>query len=137
MRPGRKSTFTMEVAREICEQIANGKSLVTILKQPGMPTYNNVMDWLNKYQEFAKMYAKAKEEQVDHFEEELTALCDEIPEDKLQLAHRRLQIDTRKFIMAKLKPHKYGERMLNENRYTDKDGNDIAVNIHIGTKPGE
>jgi hypothetical protein len=122
---GRPSKRSEKVADAICEGIAQGKSLVTILKKKGMPSYTRVMVWLQEDEEFRDRYARARADQSDYLADEILAIADATTtaKDSVAVQAARLQIDSRKWIAAKLKPQKYSERMT----HVGDDGSPIAM----------
>lgn len=50
---GRPTLFTDELALEICERIANGRSLRSVCLDKDMPAMSTVMDWLNNNDDFS------------------------------------------------------------------------------------
>lgn len=61
------------------------------------------------------MYARAKEIGFEVLADEIIDLADaEVNTDKDQLRRHQLMIDTRKWLLAKLQPRKYGERVTQE-----------------------
>lgn len=109
---GVHSTYTEAIAADICAQIAQGASLVTICARKGMPSRDTVHTWLNKHADFADKYARARDEQADYYADEMVAIADQVvgaPNEVVQAA--RLQIETRKWIASKLKPKKYGDKI--------------------------
>lgn len=126
MAGGRPTTYTKELADSICEQLADGKSMRSVCLQDDMPSMSTVFKWLREKEEFSQQYAKAKEESADAMAEDLLQIADtpvmgeiktikpdgsvEIKQDEM-LGHRRLQVDTRKWLMSKMKPKKYGEKI--------------------------
>lgn len=127
MPAGRPSTFSEEKADEICERLINGESLRAICKDDHMPSAVTVFKWLDKHEGFANRYARAKEEQAEMFADEIAAIADETPElepirdaqgnivemrmHSAYVAYQKNRIDARKWVAAKLKPKKYGERI--------------------------
>ena len=123
---GRPSTYTQELADLICEELALGKSMRSVCTEESMPAMSTVFKWLREIKEFSEQYEKAKQEATDAMAEDLLHIADtpvlgeikttkpdgtvEIKQDEM-LGHRRLQIDTRKWLMAKMKPKKYGEKL--------------------------
>lgn len=121
---GRPSTYTDEKAQKICELTSTShKSLKTICEEVNVSVMT-VLQWLREIEDFAKMYAKAKDEQADYLVEELMEIADDSSKDTLidpetgkkyenkEWTNRsRLRVDTRKWIAAKLKPRKYSERI--------------------------
>ncbi len=119
---GRPSDYNLEVANQICAEIALGFSLRTICKAESMPSVVTIFSWIQKYPEFLKQYEKAKEEQADTLAEEMLDIADDGSNDWMvrlgkdqqsigwQLnGESRLRLDARKWIASKLKPKKYGD----------------------------
>jgi hypothetical protein len=102
----------------MCRQISEGRSLSTALKSDGMPSYYTAMMMLRNNLDFRAMYEKAIESRADRLAEEILELADESMPSGLEGAQasawvqqKRLQVDARKWVAAKLKPKVYGERI--------------------------
>lgn len=124
---GRPSDFTSEIADAICERLADGESLKSICSADGMPHRATVFRWLGAHAEFRDSYARAREAQADAlFDEILDIANTPITGEKTKvdkdgnviemtkadmIEHRRLQIDARKWIAAKLRPKVYGDKL--------------------------
>lgn len=121
--PGRPTKYTKELGEKICERIATSSiGLKTICEENGIE-YTTLKRWLNDNEEFRTLYARAKEDQADHLAEEIIAIADDskndtqkddegneiVNHDNIQRA--KLRVDARKFIAAKLKPKKYGDKL--------------------------
>lgn len=127
MMVGERSSFTQEVADVICEELANGRSLRAICAAEDMPSTAAVCRWLATFPAFREQYARAREAQADTIFDEILHIADTPqPGERVKLdengkpvevtredmiAHRRLQIDARKWMAGKLAPKKYGERI--------------------------
>lgn len=125
---GRPTKYSIELASEICELLADGNPLRRICKMDGMPNASSVYLWLIQHKEFSEMYARAREDQADALADEVVEIADEQPElvqvydkdgklvevkiDSALLAWQRNRMDARKWTAAKLKPRKYGERQI-------------------------
>lgn len=103
---GRPSIYSAELAASICERIALGESLRAICRDEGMPDQLTVHRWLSQDESFVSKYARAREQQADVFAEEIV----EISDGEGDPQRDRLRVDTRKWVAAKLKPKKYGDR---------------------------
>lgn len=126
MSGGRPSTYTQELADKICEELALGKSMRTVTEPEDMPAMSSVFKWLRENKQFSEQYEIAKQESADAMAEELLYISDtpvmgeiktikangdiEIKQDEM-LGHRRLQVDSRKWLMSKMKPKKYGDKI--------------------------
>lgn len=129
---GAPTKYSKELAIKVCTMTAeNNWSLKKIAKKCKIGT-STVLTWLadKNHKEFQDMYAHAKEEQADMLVEEMLEIADNEGKDKTKTGathvnRDRLKVDTRKFIAAKLKPRKYGDRSTLEIR-TRKLGKDLA-----------
>ncbi len=127
----RPSDYNEEIAARICERMVCGKddkpeSLRSICRDDGMPALGTVMRWLAKHHEFREQYRASREAQAEVHHEEILEISDDCTDDVLMLmgneedgalarinhsaiARAKLQIDTRKWIMGKMQPKKYGD----------------------------
>jgi hypothetical protein len=128
--PGRPSDYSPEIAREICKRLGNGESLRQICAEAEMPSKTSVMRWLEANKEFRDQYARARELQAEHWAEEIIEIADDSRNDFVEKEGRdgstyeavdgehinrsRLRVDTRKWLMARLAPKKYGDRVTTE-----------------------
>lgn len=107
---GSESTYTTAVGEAICRRLANGESLVAITRDADMPCYGTVYGWIHRHADFEDMYVQAREIQADY-------LFDEAREVALGSTHAtvwsdRLRFDTIRWQAARMKPHKYIERVV-------------------------
>jgi hypothetical protein len=124
MPGGRPSDFTPELGDKICEELALGKSMRTVCAPEGMPDMSTVFRWIRKNEEFRNQYARAKEEATDAMAEDMLDIADDGSNDLMTIVkgkteyevenkevtnRSRLRVDTRKWLMSKMKPKKYGE----------------------------
>ncbi len=132
---GRPTLYTKELAETICAQIAHGQGLKSICASDAMPTDRTVYRWLRMedHAEFRQMYARAREDQQDHWADEIIEIADDATNDWMEretrsgetvtvvdsehLNRSRLRVDTRKWLMAKLMPRKYGDFKTLEHRW--------------------
>ncbi len=124
---GRPTDYTQELADQICEQITLGNSIRTVCKPESMPAISTFYTWLRKHAEFAEQYARACEERTEAMAEDLLDIADDgtndwttrtnkdgseydvVDNDVIQRS--KLRVDTRKWLMSKMKPKKYGDKI--------------------------
>ncbi|HFI6269077.1 TPA: DNA-binding protein [Escherichia coli] len=112
---GRPHGYTEEKALEICELVADGQSINKISKMPGMPTRSTILKWFRDVPEFSDMYIRAKEIGFEVLADEIIDIADAAENiKKEELNRHHLMIETRKWLLAKLQPRKYGERVTQE-----------------------
>lgn len=129
----RPTIYSEELALEICEQIAQGKSLRSICECDDMPSLRTVMYWCNDNEKFLQQYTRAREAQADYYADELIEIADTILkdddgktfDDPTAVARAKLRIETRKWIASKLKSKSYGDKVTQE--ITGKDGGAIQI----------
>lgn len=122
---GRPSDYLPEVADDICSLLASGESLLKVCKRPGMPDKSTVFRWLAAHEEFRDKYANATDARADALFEEMFEIADEVIPDSAEVAKARLQVDTRKWALARMNPRKYGDKVTNE--IVGKDGGAIQI----------
>lgn len=124
---GRPSTFTQELADRICSQLAMGDSLRTVCKGEDMPALATVFNWFRNYPSFLEQYTRAKQESADAMAEDILDIADHSAQDIITkssengteyevvnnevIQRSRLRVETRKWLMAKMKPKKYGDKL--------------------------
>lgn len=117
---GRPSEYTQSIADRICELLADGISLRTVCKMDGMPAGATVFKWMRENDEFLKQYARAKQESADAMAEDILEIADTAEQivrsgaEKKSGAYaqtQRLRVESRKWLMAKMKPKKYGDKV--------------------------
>ncbi|OAV06004.1 hypothetical protein [Moraxella catarrhalis] len=112
---GRPSIFTDELANEICERVSLGRSLRSVCLDKDMPTKTTVMRWLDENEDFCDQYRRACEDrETTHFEEMLT-IADEVLPETAEVARAKLRIDTRKWVLARMNPKKYSDKVQEDN----------------------
>jgi hypothetical protein len=137
---GRPTLYSLEIALEICDRIADGESLVKICSDAKMPKKTAVYEWLLRHKEFAEIYARAREDQADTLADEIHAIADELPQqvvdekgnatryDSAYVQWQKNRVDARKWVAAKLKPKKYSDRIAHVG---DNEADSININVNI------
>lgn len=145
---GRPSSFTWEIADEICERLSLGESLKAICRDDHMPHHVTVFRWLDRDDEtgetFRNRYARARERQADFYFDEINEIADDGTNDWIEkrddedrvigyvlngehVQRSKLRIDARKWIASKLRPKKYGDATL--LKHSDADGEKLPTEI--------
>lgn len=106
----REYLYSVELADEICRRIANGETLYEVCEDPAIPvSASGVRQWdLDDRDGFSKKYASAKRQLIEAWSDQLVRIADN---ELLEPNDRRVRIDTRKWLMSKLHPGKYGDKV--------------------------
>lgn len=110
-RPGRPAVYSDDLAWELCDRIAEGGmrgSLRAICTAPDMPGRSTVLAWLKANDEFRRRYELACWFRDEAVADEVVEIADAVTSRTVERA--RLQIDVRKWWLAKASPKKYGTR---------------------------
>jgi hypothetical protein len=137
----RPSEYNQEKVDLICDRLADGESLRSICRDSDMPSTGTVCRWLGQNKAFQEQYARARELQADALFDETLDIADDATNDWMQkqdgeggvafvlngenIQRSRLRIETRKWLVGKLRPKKYGEKQVLE--HSGPDGGSIDV----------
>lgn len=122
----RPSDYSQATADAICARLADGESLRAICRDEGMPDKSTVFRWLAAHDTFRDQYAHARELQAEEMFEDLLDIADDGTRDTYTdsegrertdtdvIARSKLRVDTRKWMLARMSPKKYGDRVTTE-----------------------
>lgn len=125
---GNQTRYTKALASEICERMSRGETLTQICRDEHIPPKPTVLLWVKDDREgFADQYARAREALIEHWAEETLDISDngandwqdreygagriERVVDSECVQRSKLRVDTRKWLLSKLKPHQYGDKV--------------------------
>jgi len=74
-----------------------------------MPDKSTVFRWLAKHDAFRDQYARAQEDRAAAMAEDILEIADDEAIADVQRA--KLRVDTRKWLMSKMSPKKYGDKV--------------------------
>jgi hypothetical protein len=127
-----RQPFTPEVAEEICDWIADGKTLRAWCRQDGKPSYKTVYRWVDDHVEFRVAMDLARRIGAHAIAEDSREYLSQLPpRDKdgridpawVSLQKARAYHDLQ--LLAKWHPREYGERVTQE--LVGKDGGPIQT----------
>lgn len=116
---GRPTMYTQELADEICRRMSDGTSLRKVCEADDMPDRATVVDWDQKNPDFSRQYRKAREAMYDAWSDQIMTISDDTTRDYVDeegqrlngehVQRSKLRVDSRKWLLSKLVPHRYGE----------------------------
>jgi hypothetical protein len=120
---GRPSVYSKELAETICERIAAGEYLTSILLHPDMPAESTVLLWAADDREgFEAMYRRARRARAYKYVEELMDVADggdaEL-DNAVKVARDKLKVETRKWFLAKNLAKDFGDKIDVDHRTPD------------------
>lgn len=124
---GRPSSYSQDIADEICTRLSEGESVRSIVQDAHMPVQSTVYYWLLRNKDFSEQYTRAREEQADTHADAIVDIADETPQtmpvydkegnlleiklDSAYIQWQKNRIEARKWTAMKLKPKKYSDRI--------------------------
>jgi hypothetical protein len=107
--------YSQELADEICDAVADGASLRSACEKLGL-AHRTVRSWLERHPGFAEQYDRAKKLAVDDWVDQMREIAKSVEGSYSNAAVQaaRLQIDTAKWVAAKLLPARFGDRIVTE-----------------------
>jgi hypothetical protein len=110
--------YTQAIADEICDRLADGESLNEICKTPGMPTDQTVLNWVDEDRGgLGRKYARARSRGYEKLANEVLLISDAPCEgpngyaDNALVQKQRLQVESRKWMLSKMLPKIYGDKI--------------------------
>lgn len=130
----------------VCSEIEKGRALRNVLKDDGMPSTSTFYEWLDNDDVKSKQYARATSVRADIIFDDILSIADEntndtyINDNGIEVVNNdviqrsRLRIDSRKWVLSKLNPKKYGDKTDITSGGEKISSNDIKIEI---IKPNE
>lgn len=141
---GRPEVWTPEKKQEAIDKIlariaTSRDSIATIVEEDeSLPSETTFFKWKREDEKLAQDYAHAKDEQADLIFSEMLDIADDgrndwmkikrgdevvEVENKEAIGRSRVRLDTRKWVLGKLRPKQFGDLVRQE--ITGKDGQDL------------
>ena len=122
------SKYTDEVTDQICRRLAEGESLRSICRDEHMPAASTVLAWAKDTDSlFAEQYARAREVGYHALADEILDIADDgtndfverknkdgstsVVFDAEQVQRSKLRVDARKWLLSKMLPKQYGDKV--------------------------
>lgn len=137
------SQWGQDTRDAILDKISVGKSLREICAVKGMPSESLVRKWAVQDEAFGAQYARAREAGMEALADEILQIADSqegdvlVTEDGREIVNHdaiqraKLRVDTRKWLMSKIAPKKYGDKLdLNHSGIIERLSDD-AINARV------
>ena len=105
-RGRRMTTYDPAVADHILERLCEGESLRRICRNPALPTFVTVFDWLKAHPDFAHAYQIARQVQTEHLVDLSYELAMSITPATARIA--AIQLRQLRWHTGKVSPKAYG-----------------------------
>ena len=107
---------TPENADRICELLAEGHTLRQIARELRIESASSITDWVRDDSAFAAQDARARDAGYERMADDLIEISDadctvDGKPDNALVQQARLRVDTRKWLLSKMLPKRYGDRV--------------------------
>ena len=104
--------FEDDQVEELLDRLADGQeSLAAICRDPRMPGLRTVYDWIECDPEFAARFRARKAIGVRAMVDDCKEIADEPVKDAIEVANKRVRIDTRLRLAGKWLREEFGEKV--------------------------
>lgn len=123
--------YDTDTENEILRRMSSGESLASICQGEAMPSCDTVFYWCHTRPDFKAKYIAAQEARAEAVFEEILAIADDGQNDtyvddegKTRTDHdvinrSRLRIDARKWVLGRMAPKRFSERVELDHKSSD------------------
>jgi len=126
---GRPCAYTEETAKRIIEGLSKGTPLTIVCEPDDMPCDDTVRNWMEKFPDFSRDIARARERGFDRIALDAIEIADNIQPDaesdtiktafgpipnKEWILRSKLRVETRLKLLSKWDPKRYGDKITTE-----------------------
>ena len=125
---GRPTVYNDDLISKFIGRIMDGRGLVSVCRDPDMPSKSTIYEWLadDEKDGFSDRYIKACRIRAEVIAENMIDKIESVELDKEAIAQARLELDAKKWFLAKLHPTKYGDKT---EAVELNDDNEITINV--------
>lgn len=108
----RPSEYNFEMCKTICEEVAEGFNIKTILKSKDeYPDFSTWCRWKRENEELRNLYVNAVQDKSESVIEEIDHVYDMLKGGELEPAAANVLIQTNKWLAAKFYPKMFGDKV--------------------------
>ena len=126
---GRPTMYSDDLINKFLGRIMDGRGLVSVCRDPDMPSKSTIYEWLADKEKkgFLDRYIKACKIRAEVIAENMIDKIESVELDKDAIAQARLELDAKKWFLAKLHPTKYGDKLADAE--IDTNDGEITINV--------
>lgn len=115
MGAGRPSEYNFEMCEKICEEVANGFNIKSVLaSDESYPTFPTWCKWKREHTELFNLYVNSMQDKSESADEELDQIYSMLKSGELEPSTANVLIQTIKWRMAKWYPKMFGDKVQQE-----------------------
>ena len=107
----RLTEYDFELCKLICDEVANGENIISILKNSNYPTWSTFRRWKNEHEELRTLYINSQQDKAIALENEIDDVMDSMKSKEIDASVGNVLIQTLKWKMAKFYPKVFGNKV--------------------------
>lgn len=116
MGAGRPSEYNFEMCEKICEEVANGFNIKSVLaSDESYPTFPTWCKWKREHPELFNLYVNSMQDKSESADEELDQIYSMLKSGELEPSTANVLIQTIKWRMGKWYPKMFGDKVQQEH----------------------
>lgn len=120
------STFTTELATNLCEYIENGGNLSSFIRQCTIKlSHSTIYTWLDKHDKFKERFNQATLKRSEYRAETLDSLNQQVLDGTLSPGAAKVISSNQQWVAARENPKKYGEASL--VKLANSEGGELGI----------
>lgn len=123
----RPSEYDFELCKKICDEVANGENIISVLKESSYPSWSTFRRWKNENEELRTLYVNSQQDKGIALENEIDDIMQSLKEGEMEASVGNVLIQTLKWKMAKFYPKMFGDKL--DVDHTSKGEKITAISI--------
>lgn len=107
----RPSEYDFILCEQICDLLADGDNIKSILKDSKFPSWSTFRRWKNENEELRTLYVNSQQDKGIALESEIDDVMAELKEGNIEPSAANVLIQTLKWKMAKFYPKMFGDNL--------------------------
>ncbi len=108
----RPSEYDFELCKLICDEVANGENIISVLKDSSYPSWSTFRRWKNENEELRTLYVNSQQDKGIALENEIDDVMLSLKTKEIDPASANVLIQTLKWKMAKFYPKMFGDKTI-------------------------
>lgn len=108
----RLSEYNFEMCQAICEEVAEGFNIKTVLKSKAeYPDFSTWCRWKRNNEELRNLYVNAMQDKAESEMEEIDYIRDQLKAGEMEASVGNVLIQTSKWLSSKFYPKMFGDKL--------------------------
>lgn len=108
----RPSEYDFELCKKICDEVANGENIISVLKESTYPSWSTFRRWKNENDELRTLYVNSQQDKGIALENEIDDVMQSLKAGEMEASVGNVLIQTLKWKMAKFYPKMFGDKTI-------------------------